>query len=159
MRSPPSPPACSGRWTPRAPRSCAWRAHMSAGEVERLTAWIAARLGRLPGDVPDRGLLGRLEHMLRRWLTPGQRRQLLRLMARRAVAGASLVPDEGQDVPAALRGARPAALAALGGPDRSAGGEQALGQVGHPHHPDHPSLAVDHRQAAQVVVQEELGRV
>lgn len=68
-------------------------AHASAGEVDQLTGWLALRVGRSQALAGDRGPAGRLEHVVRYWLTAEQRADLASWMASRVAGGQSLVPD------------------------------------------------------------------
>ena len=66
--------------------------HLRDDEVERLVAWIAARVGRQQGMAGDRPPLERLRHVVTHWLSRGERSDLLAWLSRRAALGAPLVP-------------------------------------------------------------------
>jgi hypothetical protein len=53
------------------------RLHLSDAEAEPLTVWIAQRVGRAQPLAGDRGPFGRLEHVVRHWLSEGERSALL----------------------------------------------------------------------------------
>ena len=69
--------------------------HLGDGEVERLVAWLAARVGRHPVLAGDRPALERLRHVVVHWLGEEERSSLAAWLARRAALGESLVPGPG----------------------------------------------------------------
>ena len=63
------------------------RLHLSDAEAEQLTVWIAHRVGRAQALAGDRVAFGRLEHVVRHWLSEGERSALLCWLLRRIGLG------------------------------------------------------------------------
>lgn len=72
--------------------------HLRDEEIERVVAWVAARVGRHAVLAGDRSAPERLRHVLVHWLSEGQRSSLAAWIARRAALGRGLVPDDGREV-------------------------------------------------------------
>src|SRR5262245_22118119 len=81
--------------------------HLSDEEAERLTVWIANRIGRAQALAGDRGPIGRLDHVCRHWLSEGQRSALLCWLMRRIALGAPRVPESSSRPPRQVPGAAP----------------------------------------------------
>jgi hypothetical protein len=66
--------------------------HASEEDCQKLVGWIALRVGRAQALAGDREPLARLEHVVRHWLSEGERSALLAWLTRRAALRESLVP-------------------------------------------------------------------
>jgi hypothetical protein len=83
------------------------RLHLSNAEAEALTVWIAHRVGRAQALAGDRGAYGRLEHVVRHWLSKGERSALLCRLMRRISLGQAPVPEAAIRPPRQPPGAAP----------------------------------------------------
>lgn len=70
--------------------------HLRDEEIERMVAWVAARVGRHAVLAGDRTPPERLRHVLVHWLSEGQRSSLAAWICRRAALGQALVPGDGK---------------------------------------------------------------
>jgi hypothetical protein len=79
------------------------RLHLSDDEAERLTVWIANRVGRAQALAGDRGPFGRREHVVRHWLSEGERSALLAWLSRRVALCQPPLTEESLPAPTPTR--------------------------------------------------------